>query len=151
MNDVLLVDVLNNLADAVPVRTIFLNLVYDLFSWYGKEGSKINKKRTSRDSKMLYLLDFSKKSQHIVSMFEEDNIVKNLVPAVEQQLESEQTPFVKHVFNRLVKAGEVEEEAKMMIALCLADESNRMFIDKRDFDLARYQKLLEALPELPEG
>ena len=39
----------------------------------------------------------------------------------------------------------------MMIALCLADESNRMFIDKRGFDIKRYQELLEELPELPEG
>lgn len=84
-------------------------------------------------------------------MFEEDDLVKNLLPAVEQQLESEQTPFVKQALGRLVGEGEDEEEAKMMIALCLADESNRMFIDKREFDLARYQALLKALPDLPEG
>jgi len=84
-------------------------------------------------------------------MFEEDNLVKNLIPAVEQQLESEQTPFVKQVFDGLLKSGVENDEAKMMIALCLADESNRMFIDKRDFDLKRYQGLLDALPELPEG
>ena len=84
-------------------------------------------------------------------MFEEDDLVKNLLPAVEQQLESKQTPFVKQALSRLVKEGEDEEEAKMMIALCLADESNRMFIDKREFDLARYQALLKALPDLPEG
>ena len=84
-------------------------------------------------------------------MFEEDDLVKNLLPAVEQQLESEQTPFVKQALSRLVKGGEDAEEAKMMIALCLADESNRMFIDQRDFDIARYQALLNTLPELPEG
>ncbi len=86
-------------------------------------------------------------------MFEEDDLIKNLVPAVEQQLESEQTPFVKQTLDRLVKSDEEidEGEGKMMIALCLADESNRMFIDKRDFDLARYKGLLDALPEMPEG
>jgi hypothetical protein len=84
-------------------------------------------------------------------MFEEDDLVKNLLPAVEQQLESEQTPFVKQALNRLIKAGEDSEESKMMIALCLADESNRMFIDQRDFDVVRYQTLLNALPEMPEG
>ena len=83
-------------------------------------------------------------------MFEEENLVSNLVPAVEQQMESEQTPFVKKAYDRLVKAGEEQEESKMLIALCLADESNRMFIDKRDFDLKRYQELLEKLPEVPE-
>jgi len=84
-------------------------------------------------------------------MFEEDDLVKNLLPAVEQQLESEQTPFVKQALSRLVKGGEDTEEAKMLIALCLADESNRMFIDQRDFDIARYQALLNTLPELPEA
>jgi hypothetical protein len=84
-------------------------------------------------------------------MFEENDLVKNLLPAVEQQLESEQTPYVKMALNRLIKSGEDEQEAKMMIALCLADESNRMFIDKRSFDVARYQGLLNSLPELPEG
>ncbi len=84
-------------------------------------------------------------------MFEEDDLVKNLLPAVEQQLESEQTPFVKQALSRLVNGGEDTEEVKMMIALCLADESNRMFIDQRDFDVARYQTLLKALPELPEA
>ncbi|MFT5906664.1 MAG: hypothetical protein ACI9E1_002276 [Cryomorphaceae bacterium] len=84
-------------------------------------------------------------------MFEEDDLVKNLLPAVEQQLKSEQTPFVSQALSRLVKEGEETEEAKMMIALCLADESNRMFIDQRDFDIARYQALLSALPELPEA
>lgn len=83
-------------------------------------------------------------------MFEEQSIVEQLIPAVEQQLESPQTPYVKKAFDRLVADGEEEAEVKMMIALCLADESNRMFIDKRDFDANRYQELLTALPELPE-
>ena len=84
-------------------------------------------------------------------MFEEDDLVKNLVPAVKEQLKSQETPFVKKTMDRLLKDGEEEAEAEMMIALCLADESNRMFIDKRGFDIKRYQELLEALPELPEG
>lgn len=88
-------------------------------------------------------------------MFEREDLVTSLVPAVEQQLQSDETPFVKHTLNRLLKSvveGEQidEDEAKMMLALCLADETNRMFIDKRDFDLARYKDLLNALPELPE-
>ncbi len=84
-------------------------------------------------------------------MFEEDDLIKNLVPAVRQQMESEQTPFVKQTLDRLLAAGEEEGEVEMMIALCLADESNRMFIDQRDFDLARYKELLDTLPDLPEG
>ena len=84
-------------------------------------------------------------------MFEEENFVEKLVPAVEQQMESSDTPYVKVAYDRLVKDGEEADEAKMLIALCLADESNRMFIDKRDFDVKRYQELLSALPDVPEG
>ncbi len=84
-------------------------------------------------------------------MLEEDDLVNNLVPAIREQLESKETPFVKKTMDRLLKAEVEEGEAEMMMALCLADESNRMFIDKREFDLKRYQELLELLPELPEG
>lgn len=83
-------------------------------------------------------------------MFEETDLVSSLIPAVEQQLESPDTPFVKETYERLLENEFSDDEAKKAIALCLADESNRMFIDKRDFDLERYQELLDDLPELPE-
>jgi len=77
----------------------------------------------------------------------DQSLVESLLPAVEQQLESSQTPYVKKTFIRLVeKESLAPDEAKEMIALCLADESNRMFIDKRDFDTAKYQELLDNLP-----
>lgn len=84
-------------------------------------------------------------------LFGNDDLVSSLLPAVEQQLVSAETPFVKLTYERLLKAGEEEAEAKKMIALCLADESNRMYIDKRDFDLGRYVDMLKVLPTLPEG
>ncbi len=77
----------------------------------------------------------------------DENLIESLLPAVEQQLESPDTPYVKKTFTRLVEKEALSpEEAKELIALCLADESNRMFIDKRDFDVARYQQLLASLP-----
>lgn len=77
----------------------------------------------------------------------DENLIESLLPAVEQQLESPDTPYVKKTFTRLVEKEALSpEEAKELIALCLADESNRMFIDKRDFDVARYQQLLAGLP-----
>ncbi|WP_018969224.1 hypothetical protein [Rubritalea marina] len=86
---------------------------------------------------------------------EESELVSSLIPAVEEQLNSRDTTYVRKTYQRLLKTedeGEVIDEAlaKKMIALCLADESNRMFIDKRSFDELRYQELLNALPELPE-
>ena len=77
----------------------------------------------------------------------DENLIESLLPAVEQQLESPDTPYVKKTFTRLVEKEALSpEEAKELIALCLADESNRMFIDKRDFDVTRYQQLLAGLP-----
>jgi len=77
----------------------------------------------------------------------DESLIESLLPAVEQQLESDQTPYVKATFNRLVEQEKISpDEAKELIAICLADESNRMYIDKRDFDIQRYQQLLENLP-----
>ena len=81
----------------------------------------------------------------------DDSLIESLLPAIEQQLESPDTPYVKATFVRLVEKEEISpKEAKEMIALCLADESNRMFIDKRDFDIKRYQELLSTLPMVEE-
>ncbi len=81
----------------------------------------------------------------------DENLIESLLPAVEQQLESPQTPYVKKTFTRLVEKEEISpDEAKELIALCLADETNRMYIDKRDFDVQRYQQLLEGLPGEPK-
>ena len=76
----------------------------------------------------------------------DDSLIESLLPAVEQQLESSQTPYVKTTFTRLIKKESLSpDKAKSLIALALADESNRMFIDKRDFDVKRYQELLDSI------
>jgi len=77
----------------------------------------------------------------------DESLIESLLPAVDQQLDSEQTPYVKATFTRLVEKEQISpDEARELIAVCLADESNRMYIYKRDFDVARYQELLEGLP-----
>lgn len=96
------------------------------------------------------MLEVFLKSQQLTSM-EEIDLVTSLIPAIKQQLDSPETPFVKDTYNRILKLEEVDEdEALKMLALCLADESNRMFLDKRGFDIKRYRQLLSELPELPE-
>ena len=84
-------------------------------------------------------------------MMNDESLIESLLPAVNQQLESPQTPYVKTTFTRLVEQEQLTPDAaKEMIALCLADESNRMYIDKQDFDQARYQELLDSLPGEPD-
>lgn len=80
-----------------------------------------------------------------------NEILDMLRPAVEEQMASPDTQFVKAAFDRLIEADDIdEEEAKTMIALCLADESERMLEEERSFDLERYRTLLQLLPTLPE-
>ncbi len=77
----------------------------------------------------------------------DESLIESLLPAVDQQLESAQTTYVKSTFDRLVEHEQLSpDQAKELIAICLADESNRMYVDKRDFDIQRYQQLLEELP-----
>ena len=79
-----------------------------------------------------------------------EEIAEKLLPAVEEQLTSKETPFVKTHLVRLIESGEQEDETKLMIALCLADEIESMQAESRSFDIKRYEKLLEFLPILPE-
>jgi hypothetical protein len=78
-----------------------------------------------------------------------ENLITGLLPAVEEQLTSPATPYVAKTLARLLALGEDPPEARRLIAFCLADEANRMMIDRRPFDPKRYQALLAALPELP--
>ena len=79
-----------------------------------------------------------------------DDGIEQLIPAVEQQISSTETPYVGQAYRRLLEEPDIDEhEAKLMIALCLADESEAMVEKERDFDITRYQKLLTLLPILP--
>lgn len=78
-------------------------------------------------------------------------LLEILIPAVEEQLASPETPFVKEAFDRILTDPDIDEaEAKKMIALCLADETERMMEDDRKFNLERYRTLLGLLPTMPE-
>lgn len=80
-----------------------------------------------------------------------NEIVEMLLPAVEQQMESPETPFVAATFSRLIALDDIDaDEARRLIAFCLADESERMREEERAFNLERYQHLLDLLPTMPE-
>ncbi|MDB4386812.1 hypothetical protein N9Z15_01225 [Akkermansiaceae bacterium] len=81
-----------------------------------------------------------------------DEIVTALLPAIGEQLESPDTPYVKEAYDRLLADPDIkDEEAREMIAFCLADEIEKLDRDGREFDPARYQMLLNLLPALPES
>lgn len=81
-----------------------------------------------------------------------DEAVEHLLPAIAEQLESPDTPYVRETYERLLEEPDIEdEEARAMIAFCLADELEAMTTGERPFDADRYQILLKLLPAMPEG
>lgn len=81
----------------------------------------------------------------------DDPEILALLPAIEEQLSSPQTPFVKESFLGLLEKEDIDDdEAKYMLAFCLADEIEKMNSEERPFNIARYEMLLALLPTLPE-
>lgn len=79
-----------------------------------------------------------------------DDLLPDLIAAVEQQLVSPQTPYVAKTLARLVKEGLDEEEAKSQIALTLGEEMDKLLRTRKPFDEKSYKTGLEALPMPPE-
>lgn len=77
------------------------------------------------------------------------DLLPDLLLAVDQQLDSPQTPYVRKTLDRLIKAGLEEAEAKSQIALCLGEEMDQVLRKKRGFDEKSYRVSLDALP-LPD-
>jgi hypothetical protein len=75
-----------------------------------------------------------------------DELLPELIAAVEQQLLSPQTPYVKKTLQRLLDAGLDEAEAKSQIACCLGEEMEQILRKKRGFDESSYRESLDALP-----
>lgn len=81
-----------------------------------------------------------------------DETIAHLLPAIGEQLDSPDTPYVRVTFERLLREPDIEEEeARAMLAFCLADELEAMDSDDRPFDAERYEMLLSLLPAMPEG
>lgn len=81
-----------------------------------------------------------------------DEAVAHLLPAIAEQLESPETPYVREAFERILQEPDIEEEeARAMLAFCLADELEAMSTEERPFNAERYQMLLQLLPVMPEG
>lgn len=73
-----------------------------------------------------------------------------LIEAIESQLESGTPAATQAVYNKLSLVGYEREEILQLMALVLADEVREMLNLNRPFDGDRYERLLRALPELPD-
>jgi hypothetical protein len=74
------------------------------------------------------------------------DILKGLLQAVDEQLRSTQTPYVKTTYDRLRTLGLSDEQSREEIADCLGEELDEMLRQGRGFDETLYKKMLEALP-----
>ncbi|BCX50188.1 conserved hypothetical protein [Haloferula helveola] len=74
-----------------------------------------------------------------------DAFFEELLGAVDQQLESDSTPYVRKQYDRLTKAGLSDDEAREAIARCLAEETDRMYRSKKPFDEKAYRTSLEMI------
>lgn len=79
-----------------------------------------------------------------------DDLLPDLLAAVEQQLVSPQTPYVAKTLVRLSKLGLEESEAKTQIALCLGEEMDNILRTRKGFDEKAYRAALDALPHPEE-
>lgn len=81
-----------------------------------------------------------------------DEALPHLIPAVQEQINSPATPYVKEAYERILTEPDIEEEEALnLIAFCLADELEALEKEKRDFSEDRYKLLLSLLPVMPEG
>lgn len=79
-----------------------------------------------------------------------EDLLPDLLAAVDQQAASPQTPYVAKTLARLVKQGLDEQEARTQIAICLGEEMDLMMKKKRSFDEKAYKAALDELPMEPE-
>lgn len=74
------------------------------------------------------------------------DLLPDLLIAIEQQLASPQTPYVRKTLDRLVKLGVEEADAKTQIAICLGEQMDEVMRTKKPFDEKAYRAALEELP-----
>lgn len=79
-----------------------------------------------------------------------DDLLADLLAAVEQQMVSPQTAYVAKTLERLCGAGHTPEKAKEQIAWCLGEVMDEMMRSRRGFDEKAYREALNGLP-MEEG
>ncbi len=74
------------------------------------------------------------------------DILPSLLQAVNEQLHSKETPYVRATLDRLLALGLSDEAAREEIADCLGEEMDAILGEKRGFSEKNYRALLDRLP-----
>jgi len=72
-----------------------------------------------------------------------------LFQAIDQQVANGDPPETAETLNRLLEAGHSRDEAYRLIGCALGDEMFHVMKEEREYDAARYVRLLQALPDMP--
>jgi hypothetical protein len=80
-----------------------------------------------------------------------DDLLPDLLAAIDQQLDSVETPYVGKTLARLVALGLEESEAKTQMALTIGEQIDHMHETGKPFDEKAYKTALDALPFEEEG
>lgn len=80
------------------------------------------------------------------------DILTGLLQAVDEQLQSPKTVYVKKTYDRLIATGMNDAQVREEIADCLGEELDEMLEKNRPFSEKNYRVLLDQLPwdEKPE-
>ncbi|AXA57938.1 hypothetical protein ACNT2N_03690 [Pseudomonas thivervalensis] len=84
-----------------------------------------------------------------IEIDDEEFAEKTLIEAIENQIESDNPPAAKAVFNKLTLVGYEREEILNLMAHVLAVEIDAILEEDRPFNTEWYEAALRALPELP--
>ena len=79
-----------------------------------------------------------------------DDLLPDLLAAVDEQLASPETRYVARTLDRLKRAGLDEAEARTQIAICLGEEMDQVLRKRRGFDERAYRAALDDLPMADE-
>jgi len=69
---------------------------------------------------------------------------------VENQIRGNDPPQTKQTYKRLVQEGHSDEDAKRLIGCIVVSEIFDILKKKQEFNLQRYVKALDKLPQLPD-
>jgi hypothetical protein len=83
------------------------------------------------------------------SRYKGSRLLENILEVVENQMRDNLPPETRKTFERLLKEGHSQTEAKRLIGCALSAEIYEVLKNKREFDRRRYSAYLGRLPTMP--
>ncbi|MFP4619923.1 MAG: DUF1841 family protein [Bacteroidales bacterium] len=78
-----------------------------------------------------------------------ENLREQIFVVIKNQMEENNPPETNKTYNRLIKEGYSDFEAKQLIGQCVAVELYNLLKHSKPFDEKRYVRNLKQLPEKP--